>query len=434
MTNNSSIPARGETTVEPLQAFDFVDLLHEEFEPLQWIIPNYLPEGLTMLFARPKVGKSMLSLALMLRMARRVNGGVDGEVLYLTLDDTNKRRLQDRTRSLLQGEEIERGRVWGALQARTLDSGIVEQLFMWIVAHPATKLIAIDVYASIKPRKQDDDVFKSDYQAIAKLREFAALYHIAIILIHHTRKQADTEDWMDSINGSTGLLAAVDTFWRVERVARSNELILRVRGRDIIRELAVNLNLDDLDAPWVVQGEEEESQEVSATAQKILVTLQQSHEAMKPKQIAEQTGIKQHTALVTLRRLLQKNLVKQTSYGSYSYIAVSDKPCDSCDSVTLASEQASQAASQRVTTESQSVTLSNVVTLPTPNFGQARFCPVCKTWNRIFDNVRLEWECQNCVAIMQQELLERRNQADRRSKEIQDPGYHLQSETAHSDS
>ena len=433
MTNNTTIPARGEITVEPLQAFDFVDLLHEEFEPLQWIIPDYLPEGLTAVFARPKVGKSMLALALMLRMARRVNGGIDGETLYLTLDDTNKRRLQSRTRSLLQGEEIERGRMWGVTQAQTLDSSVVEQLLFWMTAHTATKLIVIDVYANIKPRKQDDDVFKSDYRAIAKLQEFATLYHIAILLTHHTRKAADTEDWMDAINGSTGFLAAVDTFWRVDRLPQSTDLLLRVRGRDIMKELAVELSLDDLDAPWVVRNAEDE-QEISALEQRILDVLRKAGKELKPKQIAELIDVKPVTVRGTLRRMVQKKPEMQTTYGSYSYIAVKANACNSCNSVTLASEQASQASPQRVTTESQSVTLSKVVTLVTPNFGQARFCPVCKTWNRIFDNARLEWECQNCVAIMQRELLERRNQTDRRSKEVQDPGYHLQSETAHSDS
>ena len=159
MTNNPSIPTRGEP--EPVHTYDLDENLHEEFEPLQWIIPDYLPEGLTLLFARPKVGKSMLALALSLRMARRTSGGVDGEVLYLSLDDTSMRRLQSRARSLLQGEEIERNRVFVATQAETLDSGFIEQLLYWMVERPRTKLIVIDVYARIKPKKQDKIAKKS---------------------------------------------------------------------------------------------------------------------------------------------------------------------------------------------------------------------------------------------------------------------------------
>jgi len=334
--------------VVPLDVFDFNDLLREEFEPLQWIIPEYLPEGLTLLFARPKVGKSMLALALSLRMARRVSGGVDGTVLYLTLDDTNKRRLQSRTRSLLQGEEIEGSRVWGATQAQTLDSNLVGQLEDWMKEHPLTRLMVIDVYARIKPKKVNDDVYKSDYDALCKLQEFAVRYHLAIILVHHTRKQADTGDWIDNINGSTGLAGAVDTIWMLERAARSNNLVLRVKGRDIMNELAIGLTLDELDAPWKLEEEGLEVIDVSVSEQKILdafwaenyriTELQGKKDCnsvilviLTPKKIAELTQLKYTTVLGTLRRMLQKNLVTQTTYGSYRIaaqpeIAVDENP------------------------------------------------------------------------------------------------------------
>ncbi len=350
---------------QPLVVFDLVDLLHEEFEPLQWIIPDYLPEGLTLLFSRPKVGKSMLALALSLRMARRVSGGVDGTVLYLTLDDTSKRRLQSRTRSLLQGVEIEKGRVWAATQAQALDSGLIGQLTLWMNEHITTRLMVIDVYARIKPKKQDDDVYKSDYNAIVKLQEFAVKHHIAILLVHHTRKQRDTEDWIDNVNGSTGLSAGVDTLWTLERKPRSNNLTLKVKGRDTMGELAVGLSLDDLDAPWQLDDEEDEEKAPTAE-QKIFAALQNIEEALTPKQIAELTSLKQHTSLVTLRRMLHKNLVEQTAYGRYKSHKVTKitHMDNSSNIVTLVDRVASQAGSERVTESVTRVTNDGDVTLP----------------------------------------------------------------------
>lgn len=311
--------------VPPLDAFDLADLLREEFEPLQWIIPDYLPEGLTLLFSRPKIGKSMLALALSLRTARRVSGGVDGTVLYLTLDDTSKRRLQSRTRSLLQGAEIEGSRVWGVTQSEKLDSGLIMQLSMWMRGHTDTRLIVIDVYARIKPKKQNDDVYASDYNALVLLQEFAVKHHLAIILVHHTNKKADTEDWIDGINGSTGLAGAVDTIWRLVRARGSTDIKLQVTGRDVI-DCEVALSLQDLDAPWTLIGEEEN---LSATEQQIL-TLLQSGEEWTPKKVAEATGLKHSTVLGTLRRMMQKNLVMQTTYGNYRITELhTEKPCNS---------------------------------------------------------------------------------------------------------
>src|SRR6476661_3797442 len=41
-----------------------VDLEHREFSPILWCLPGYIPEGLALLAARPKFGKSWLALDL----------------------------------------------------------------------------------------------------------------------------------------------------------------------------------------------------------------------------------------------------------------------------------------------------------------------------------------------------------------------------------
>ena len=368
--------------VAPFEMVDCIDLLHEEYEPLQWVIPEYLPEGLTLLFSRPKVGKSMLSLALSLRMARRVSGGMDGEVLYLSLDDTNKRRLQSRVRSLLQGEEIERQRLYFATKAETLDAGLIEQFEQWMKDHQKTRLIVLDVYARVKPRKQNDDVYKSDYDALCKLQEFAIQYHLAILLVHHTRKQRDTEDWLDNVNGSTGLTAAVDTIWMVERQPGTNRLRLRIKSREELLtpgELIVNLTLDDLDAPWKLRqragedGDDELPEEPSDSEQRILDVLQHSDTGVAPKYLAELAQMNHATVRKALRRMMQKKLVMQTAYGNYKVatnFATLARVANEYDPsrqatpeewqewqsgthenfATLANEASIQAASQRVAT------------------------------------------------------------------------------------
>ena len=70
--------------------FSLPDLLSWELPPVRWAIPEILPEGLTLLAGKPKLGKSWLALSVALSIAA---GGValgaqpvaKGHVLYLAL-------------------------------------------------------------------------------------------------------------------------------------------------------------------------------------------------------------------------------------------------------------------------------------------------------------------------------------------------------------
>src|SRR5262245_14851581 len=81
------------------------DLQWMEFPPLQFIIPGYLVEGLTILVGKPKRGKSWMALDWVLAVA---HGGYafgtiqcdEDDCLYMALEDS-QRRMQRRIRQLL---------------------------------------------------------------------------------------------------------------------------------------------------------------------------------------------------------------------------------------------------------------------------------------------------------------------------------------------
>jgi hypothetical protein len=83
------------------------DILHAEFPPMRWAIPELLPEGCMLLGGRPKAGKSLLVLNIALAVA---TGGTAlsqysveaGDVLYYDLEG-NERRLQKRAIQMLSG-------------------------------------------------------------------------------------------------------------------------------------------------------------------------------------------------------------------------------------------------------------------------------------------------------------------------------------------
>ncbi len=68
------------------------DLMRATFLPTRWMVPGLLPDGLTLLAGKPKMGKSWLALELAIAVA---TGGValgqipvePGDVLYLALED-----------------------------------------------------------------------------------------------------------------------------------------------------------------------------------------------------------------------------------------------------------------------------------------------------------------------------------------------------------
>jgi AAA domain-containing protein len=84
------------------------------FPEVSYVVPGIIPEGLTILAGRPKIGKSWMALDLAIGVAigQNVLGGVkvaQGDVLYCCLED-NPRRLQRRISVLNPQSEIAHSR------------------------------------------------------------------------------------------------------------------------------------------------------------------------------------------------------------------------------------------------------------------------------------------------------------------------------------
>src|SRR5262245_63251388 len=85
------------------------ELQTKHFKPVRIILPDLIPEGVTILAGKPKVGKSWFALDVCMAVAdpiRVVLGDkkpVHGNVLYLPLED-NERRLKERIDKISQGQ------------------------------------------------------------------------------------------------------------------------------------------------------------------------------------------------------------------------------------------------------------------------------------------------------------------------------------------
>ena len=116
--------------------------------------------------------------------------------------------------------------------AKQLGAGLYEQLARFVSEHRDTRLIIIDTLQKIREASGDRYSYASDYEIIGQLKHFADQTGIALLLVHHTRKQ-QADDKFDMISGTNGLLGAADGAFVLQKEKRTgNTAVLEVSGRD----------------------------------------------------------------------------------------------------------------------------------------------------------------------------------------------------------
>ena len=131
-----SKPDKTEVTGWRSHVFTAAALRTMTFPPVSYVVPGIIPEGLTILAGRPKIGKSWMALDLAIGIApgKPVLGGVHverGDVLYCCLED-NPRRLKRRVTKLLSPFSAEwPERLTLATKWQRLDQGGVDDIEAW---------------------------------------------------------------------------------------------------------------------------------------------------------------------------------------------------------------------------------------------------------------------------------------------------------------
>lgn len=197
------------------------------------VIDGLLYPGTYLFVGAPKVGKSFL----MAQIAYHVSTGQAlwnypvhaGTVLYLALED-DYRRLQERLSRMFGVEGTDT--LHFATCAKQLGAGLYEQLNRFVSEHKDTRLIIIDTLQKIRESGGDKFSYANDYEIIGQLKHFADQAGVALLLVHHTRKQ-QADDKFDRISGTNGLLGAADGAFILEKEKRTGDTaVLEVSGRD----------------------------------------------------------------------------------------------------------------------------------------------------------------------------------------------------------
>jgi hypothetical protein len=301
--------------------FSLPDLLSWELPPVCWTIPEMLPEGLTLLAGKPKLGKSWLALSVALSIAA---GGValgaqpvaKGDVLYLALED-NARRLQSRARQLLASMTQTPNNLDFALDWPRLGEGGLAYLEEYLKAHPDLRLVVIDTWARVAPPSGERrcSQYEGDYESLTPLKRLADTYHVSILAVHHLRKTGSS-DVLDEIIGSTGVTGAVDGTMILKRDRGQTDATLFVTGRDVEREQHLALSFEATTALWTLIGNAEEICCTRARQEILDLLREQGADGMNPRQIAEALQKNYHTTRSLLRKMEETGEVRRAD-GHY---------------------------------------------------------------------------------------------------------------------
>lgn len=321
MMNVAPIPIeefeRGQNRTARFHRTNTNDLMSVDFPPVRWVVPDYVPEGLSILAGRQKLGKTWLALdwAIAVACGGAAMGSIfcqQGAVLYIDLENGH-RRIQGRINMLFPGAQNRPDLCcleW-VNEAPDLNKGFIPALDEWRTSVKDPRLVVIDVLQRVKPAgKAGQTSYESDYDALSALQRWAAEHRVAVVCLHHTRK-AGADDPLEALSGSNGLSACADTTLLLDRDA--NGVTLYVRGRDVEEKESA---LKFLSGMWNLIGEAAEVRRTDERS-RILSVLLSADAPVSPREIAIATNMPRNNVDQLLFKMGKAGEVQKTGRGGY---------------------------------------------------------------------------------------------------------------------
>ncbi len=117
------------------------------------------------------------------------------------------------------------------MASRKLSDGLIVRLEDYLKDYPDSRLIVIDTLQKVRTASKDN-AYASDYGDISLIKDFADRHSLAVIVVHHIRKQNDS-DVFNKVSGTTGLTGSADATFVLEKEKRASDTAkLYVTGRD----------------------------------------------------------------------------------------------------------------------------------------------------------------------------------------------------------
>lgn len=281
-------------------------------EPLRWVLPGVIPEGLTLLVGAPKAGKSWFNMNLLVSLATGRPDEVFGwgqpldpsPSLYLALEDPH-RRIHDRLIKVVSGTSFDKsvaGDIW--LELPPLKDGGKQEIERWLETNPTSRCIMVDVLAKVRGQQDTSGgLYQADYEAVGALKEIADEYSIGVIVTHHDRKKV-SDDFVDMVSGTKGVTGAADTILYLTRERGSNVGRLRCESRDV-EECTYSMEFSKDHGRWMISDRLEAGQEAAEPKEDLLAQVQRVIMARGESSVVELARILDIDARVARRVTLQ---------------------------------------------------------------------------------------------------------------------------------
>ena len=273
------------------------------FKDLAW-------NGLTMLVARPKAGKSWFTL----QAAIQVAGGPEiegvtaldhGPVLYGAFEEPESRTMARLRKLAPDGTWSEK--LHFVYDVMPLMGGGAEQLAA-LMEQLQPRLVVLDTLTALIKggSKRESDVFRSQYAEVSRLRKLAEEFKTAVIVVHHQRK-AISDSGIEAIAGTGGIAAAIDCLWSMKRKPEG-EAALEVIGREA-EEKTFAMRFDQEPFGWRVLGDDV-AQLLNAERRQILELLREDG-GLTSAQIAAELAKSRPSIRMLLKRMREDDQVRK---------------------------------------------------------------------------------------------------------------------------
>lgn len=219
-----------------VEYFTAEELQNMDLPPVKFFVEGLIPQGLTLICSVPKLGKSWMSLQLCLALTRGTKflgfNTNQCSCLYLSLEDS-KNRLFERISILLGDSPFPENLILNN-NNRDLNNGLIDELDRVISERSDIGIIVIDTLQKIRSISKNSNVYANDYYELSKLKKFADIHNIGVVLIHHLKKGTENNDVFERVSGTNGITGTADTTLILSKKNRSDEYTqLSVVGRDV---------------------------------------------------------------------------------------------------------------------------------------------------------------------------------------------------------
>lgn len=241
------------------------DVIDNPPPDVSWPIPGLIREGLNLLSAPPKAGKSTMARSLALSVASdngmalgRIDDVETGDVLLVSLEDGEATILQDMEAMTEPGggiptEARPRITIWTGRDVPNMDRGLAEMLEWWIVCHPGARLIILDCYGKLASASRDmEDPYQKVYRELDPLKDLGDHYRLGVLLLHHEGKTGKDRDAVYRPLGTSAFAGAPDCLLSLER--ERHQTVLVVQGRGIV-PIEHSMSFDPVSRSLTLEGE-----------------------------------------------------------------------------------------------------------------------------------------------------------------------------------